>query len=71
MKLTEHFSCDRELMASINKIFLENHDKFASKSHLIRQLIVRGIDDFYEKDKTFDKFLTEVFNPNQEKKLRS
>jgi len=59
---------DKELSDSIQNIFDKCKGKFASKSHLIRQLIVRGIDDYYEKDKTFDKFIEEVFLPNQNKK---
>ena len=70
--LRVNFTCDKEILASIDNIFEKNPGKFANKSHLIRQMIVRGIDNFYEEDKTFDKFLTEVFTPNQDKKkLRS
>ena len=62
------FYCDDELIESMNKIFANCKGKFQNKSHLIKQLIVRGIDDYYEKDKTFDKFIEEVFLPNQNKK---
>jgi len=58
--LTEHFSCDKELLESLNNIYSQHRAKFANKSHMIRQFIIRGIDDFYEKEKTFDKFVSEV-----------
>lgn len=61
------FNCDFELKNILEKTAKEYKNLFRNKSHLINQLIIRGLNDLHENNdnKTFSKFLDELFTPKK------
>ena len=55
------FNCSGELIMAIDKTLKEYPDKFTSKSHLIRQLLDKGLFSLKQESKTFSAFIDEVF----------
>jgi len=60
MATTRHFSCDLEFGKLLDDLYLKNKDKWRNQSHMMCHLLKRGMDNFYESEKTFDRFVSEV-----------
>jgi len=59
------WNCDYELCLILDKTLKENKDKFRNISHMVNQLIVRGLHSLHEsndkKEVTFNDCLNELF----------